>query len=169
MRVLRITFLVAMLAGCATDGPDGGVPKNSAKISVPFNPGQVEYVNKPGTAEVSGVVALEGSSGPIVGSHAKVRLVPVADYSKAVMNFLFQGSKAYFHNRSIVNPDQRYPKYMRYGNCDPQGRFVLYGVPAGEYYVYATMANHDQGVFYAVMEPLTVVDGKKYTVELDGV
>ncbi len=142
---------------------------HSADVETAFNPNDAMYVKQPGSATVTGIVALKSDSGTLLGDFAQIRLVPVNDYSIAVMQHLFEGSKTYFSARTVRNIDRRYEHFMRLTKSDHEGRYTLNAVPAGQYFIYGAMAAPKEKVYFGVQERVTVADGQKYQVDLDGV
>ena len=162
-------FGLLALAGCKTLGDRSGPVDPDATIKVPFDPAPVQHIASHGTAQVTGKVALTTSKGDVVAEGADLRLVPVAEYSQAVMKHLFQGRNAHFERRQIAKLDPRYSQYMRASRSDAEGRFVFKDVPAGEYFIYATGTNKKDGSFLGLMETVKIGDGEHLRVDLDGV
>lgn len=163
---LTVGLLCLGLAGCQTTGhradPD-------ATVKARFDPDAVAYIRRQGTGKIDGTVALTTSNGDVPAKGAALSLVPVGEYSKAVMVHLFQGRNAYFGKRPINKPDPRYGEYMRHAQADANGQYVFQDVPAGRYFVYATTTNKKDGNFMGLLEQVEVGDGQSVRVDLDGV
>lgn len=135
------------------------------RVETPFDEAAARQVFDPGTATVGGRVTTDTTPGP----SATVRLITVTPYSTEVMESLFQGSKIYFKQKQLANPDARYPRSMRYTTADRMGSYNLEDVPAGEYFVYATVADRLSGATFAAYERIEVSEGQSLRINLDGV
>lgn len=162
--------LLTLLGGCAA--ADRAAQKVFADppnlIKVPFNPSAAQYVLKPGTATVRGRVGIILDGALFPGDSSPVHLIPVTEYSQAVMAYLFRGEKSYFTARPLENPDPRYKQYQRHTLTGADSTYTLLAVPPGDYFLYATVAHHNLGIYYAVQEHIIIAAGQNYTVDLDG-
>ena len=177
MKSIIVVILAAifLLAGCA------GVQKKPYVINIsspyvsPFKDG-----NKIGTATVKGNAFLRQRGGGVVTCAGyKAGLVPLTSYAKQRIQKLYQttdGTKLYqdvsdFAQYSGFEYRPDVPEYYEdhfEADCNSNGIFVFNNIPAGEYFVYASVywqvGNSGQGGH--VGKYITVLDGQSYDLVL---
>jgi hypothetical protein len=141
--------------------------RENPKMTMGFDPQASAYVLKPGSATVRGTVSATTRQGkPFVGRHARLSLVPATAYSDQYFKQLFGGKRVLRWPARVANVDGRFDSHMRLGSADGQGRFTIYGVPAGRYYLYAKGLN--DGSFFGVVKLVAVARGQTVDVVIDG-
>jgi hypothetical protein len=102
---------------------------------MPFPAAEYAKLQKTGTAVVRGQAFLKTRGGDVkTAAGNEVLLNPVTSYSD-------EWYAAYFvKKQQLVDPDPRLFDYVRKQLADGDGRFVFREVPAGEYYLTATVS-----------------------------
>jgi len=173
-RLSGLFCVLILLAGC---GPLVSMALHSTRqppMETRFNIRHAAFVHATGTATIDGRVEMQMpkyvrgryDNRLVAGKFARVRLIPVSDYSREHMWHLFQGEKNYTKAVQVADLDPAYERMMRFATADIDGRFVLHAVPAGTYFLYATSSRSDPP--YAVADAVTVDDGDTVSVALNG-
>jgi hypothetical protein len=162
--VLRGLSLGALLAAAACTN------LSSTTLKSGFDPAEVAWSRTPGTATIRGTAvwtARGGATHTCAGQSAS--LTPVSAYSREV----HQQLRTSGGQITIANPDERAGGYVRTTKCDDQGGFVFDDLPAGDWFVRASVTWEVRGIFYAtsteggvLSEPATTHRGETVNVAL---
>lgn len=161
-----VALIILLIPACsrmeeALDGPI--LPT----MTQPFDPDAAAYVLALGTGTITGQALYRGGETPIYGVLARVRLFPVTAYSSEYFGHLFQGGSTFTSARQVENVNVRFTEFMRQSQADDQGKFVMYGIPAGDFYLYTIVVGegvHGAGVY----KRISLVEGQTLEVILDG-
>jgi hypothetical protein len=103
---------------------------------MPFPVDEYRHVPTRGSNTVSGMVYLENShsSMKVKGQKVKLWLNPVTSYSRQWYE------ESYLGGYKLSKTDKRIYNYLKFTYSDASGKFSFFGVPAGDYYLTATMS-----------------------------
>ena len=126
---LALSLMLIFLVSC--------VQPKVVKPTVPFDTAAASYINKRGTATISGQAFLRQLGGSVVTcAGSSVTLIPATEYARQRMVGIYGSDQKGF---SVVGPsDWGHPDYLKYSRetiCDAQGNFSFDGVSDGNYYV----------------------------------
>ena len=127
--IMLLVFLV--IAGCMG---------RTIETTVPFDPNEVAYINKSGSATIDGQAFLRQNGGGVVTCAGEtVTLIPAGQYATQRMSQIFGDVKGgrinAYQGANQDNIDPRYLTMVRTTACDAEGDFVFNKVANGDYYV----------------------------------
>lgn len=108
----------------------------TVKVQTPFDPAEVAFSQKPGTATVSGQAFMRRNDGLVVyGAGSPVFLVPESRMLReAVTKFEASNGMVKFEAA-----DARMKAYIRQTQANGEGRFSFSNIPDGNYLVFTTV------------------------------
>ncbi|OAE39608.1 hypothetical protein [Brucella intermedia] len=122
LNITAATAVTLALTGCV----------QTASIDTPFNESSVEYINRQGTATVTGQGFMRRRDGMVVyAAGSPVALVPKVPYTEEAFN----KAQAAPFGINFTNSDPRLKKYVRTTQANGEGRFTFSNVPDGAYYL----------------------------------
>lgn len=134
MKIAGASMVIAaiLLAGCAAQ---------KVQLSSTFNPTEVAFFNKPGTAQINGQAFLKTVGGDVkTAAGNKVALVPVSAYSRERMNAIYGTGNCSTKAVDFGPPDPQFERYTKNTTADGDGRFRFEGLSAGQYFVATTVS-----------------------------
>ena len=132
---IGLAAIMFALAGCV-----GQV----IETTVPFDPNEVSYITKRGTATIEGQAFLRQRGGGIVTCAGfEVILIPAGQFATERMTQIYGsrdgGRINVFGGANQENVDPRYLQMTRKTTCDAEGDFEFREVSNGAYYVFTTV------------------------------
>jgi hypothetical protein len=143
----------------------------SSTLTTSFNASEAAFINKQGTATITGQGFLRRNDGVVVyAAGSEVRLVPQTPYSNERFRSIYGAAKQSYFGGTFKNDTPEYYDYTRTTVADGEGRFTFSNVSAGSYYLTTSvvwMAGYSrQGG--AIMERVTVQNGQSVNVVMSG-
>lgn len=110
--------------------------KDTVMERMPFPVSEYRQIPTRGSSSVTGMVYLENShsSLQVKGQKLKLWLNPVTSYSRQWYE------QSYLGGYKLSKTDKRLYNYLKFTYSDSTGKFGFFGVPAGDYYLTATMS-----------------------------
>lgn len=163
MRAGRVATLAAAIAlsGCMTSKMDERELNDGGAMTGSFDPQAAAYVLAPGIATVRGRFH---QAGGLPGKFGTIKLIPDTPYAREHMDRLFRGSCVYTVGMQVLDVDPRHLSHMRVTHADEDGNFEFFGVPDGEYLVYAFRTS--ENVWFAHRNAVTVRSQQDVTVDV---
>lgn len=149
-----------------------GPQTQKIEVSVPFDRSAAAYINKKGTAKISGQAFLRRRGGGVVTCAGQnVYLFPATDYAnERMMGIYGTTGKGYRSAKSAGYNEaesEDYYSYNRQTTCDAEGDFEFSGVADGDYYVTASVLWQVNDYYYEggnLMESVSIRNGKSAKV-----
>jgi len=112
------------------------VSRNQIIERIPFPVEEYKYIKKRGRSTVSGKVYLENAhtSLQVTKNKVKLWLNPVTSYSRQWYE------ESYLGSYKLSKTDKRLYGYLKFTYTNSSGKFNFFGVPAGDYYLTATIS-----------------------------
>lgn len=175
-KVAGAAILALSLGGCFGTMAmlDAHLPEKHV-MEATFDPKEAAYVLEPGTSTIEGTLTVpdqytDDSLVPPAGS--KVNVYPDTAYARERMKALFGDGKVSHVAIDISSPFEANFKHMtRIGRTDHTGRFTIYGVPAGTYFIVGTGFFPDAKRLQKsalVYDRILLADDQQLSVTLDG-
>lgn len=135
MKAKLIILSGLLLAGCQTPTS----PTFSTVPRLPWPEAEYARLEKAGRNEVSGQAFLKTRGGDVkTCAGEKVTLSPVTTHSTQFFDIVVMGRHERFQELGGT-ADPRIFEYLKQTTADASGRFRLYDVPPGEYYLYTVV------------------------------
>ena len=134
--------VLTCLSGCASMGLS---PPKQVNLTNTFNQQEVEWSTASGTASISGQAFFQTRGGqPRTCAGLEVFLQPHSTYGDerlvAIYGNAEQGSAPALATRvQFIPDDSGYKKFARTSTCDAQGNFSFSSLPAGKYFITASV------------------------------
>jgi hypothetical protein len=133
MKTTILTVLaISWLVGCAAQ---------KVQLSSTFDPDEVAFFSKPGTAQINGQAFLKTVGGDVkTAAGNQVALVPVSTYSRERMNAIYGAGNCSTKAVDFGPPDPQFERYIKNTTADGDGRFRFDNLSAGQYFVATTVS-----------------------------
>ena len=132
-------------------------------LAAQFDPKEVEWATKPGTAAIIGSAALRTRGGDVKSCGGlAVDLIPYSTYAAARMRYIYGEGDAGVStgHKPFASTDAGYTSTIIEAHCDAQGAFQFDHLAAGRYFVTVTItwqAGVQTGA--ALMRDVTLTEG----------
>ena len=125
-------FLVALIvSGCTL---------RKHQLPDTFDPQEVAFIHKVGTATINGQAFLTRRDGIVVYAAGKnVYLIPSGKYARARLNLIYKGLGRSYFLRGIEPESPGYLQNIKSTVADGEGRFTFAKLSAGSYHLVTTV------------------------------
>jgi hypothetical protein len=127
---------------------------------VAFPADEYADLEKTGNAALSGRLTLDTAAGSVAGDAQTVSVAPITTYSAEAAEQALAG-------RSVAPADPRARAYTHTTRTDADGYFVLRGLPAGDFYVSASLVDPSDGRRRIIIHQVSLSEGQHRELQLN--
>ena len=174
-KAIATTLMFACLSGCASLVAP---PPRQVNLTSTFNPQEVAWSKATGTGSITGQAFFQTRGGqPRTCAGLQVSLQPHSTYGDERLSAIYGNTEkgavhALATRVQFVPDDPTYKETVKTSTCDAQGNFSFTSLPAGKYFLVASIVWSIPGQEFAppqggaLLQSVTLADGENKRIIL---